>query len=95
MAPSDGDVAFEVTVASSGKVYPIARDQSVLAALAAAGVAVPSACRQGVCGTCVTRVLAGEPEHRDRYLTPEEHARNDQFAPCCSRARSKSLVLDL
>jgi len=29
---------------------------------------------QGVCGTCLTRVLQGEPEHRDLYLTPEEQA---------------------
>jgi vanillate O-demethylase ferredoxin subunit len=29
------------------------------------------------------------------YLTDEEHAANDQFTPCCSRARSMRLVLDL
>jgi vanillate monooxygenase ferredoxin subunit len=40
-------------------------------------------------------VLEGEPDHRDMYLTPEEQAGNEQFLPCCSRAKSACLVLDL
>jgi vanillate monooxygenase ferredoxin subunit len=52
-------------------------------------------CEQGVCGTCLTRVLEGEIDHRDVYLTPEEQAAGDQFTPCCSRAKSARLVLDL
>jgi vanillate O-demethylase ferredoxin subunit len=58
-------------------------------------VDIMTACEQGVCGTCITRVLEGEVEHRDMYLTEEERASNEQFLPCCSRARSKVLVLDL
>jgi vanillate O-demethylase ferredoxin subunit len=34
-------------------------------------------------------------DHRDLYLTDEERAANDQFTPCCSRARTPLLVLDL
>ncbi|HEY9109628.1 MAG TPA: 2Fe-2S iron-sulfur cluster binding domain-containing protein, partial [Roseateles sp.] len=60
-----------------------------------AGVPLLTSCEQGVCGTCLTRVIAGQPEHRDLYLTPEEQAANDQFLPCCSRARGDRLVLDL
>jgi len=48
-----------------------------------------------VCGTCLTRVLDGVPDHRDLYLTDAERAANDQFTPCCSRARTPLLVLDL
>ena len=48
-----------------------------------------------VCGTCITRVLQGTPDHRDLYFTDEEHARNDQFTPCCSRSKSALLVLDI
>jgi len=32
---------------------------------------------------------------RGKYLTPEEQAANDQFLPCCSRAKTAQLVLDL
>lgn len=56
---------------------------------------VPVSCEQGVCGTCLTRVLEGVPDHRDLYLTPDERAANYQFTPCCSRAKSRRLVLDL
>ena len=64
-------------------------------ALTLAGIEVLTACEQGVCGTCLTRVLEGEVDHRDQYLLPEEQAANDQFLPCCSRSKSARLVLDL
>jgi vanillate O-demethylase ferredoxin subunit len=94
-APRTGDEAIEVQLASSGRVITVAPDQTVTQALAEAGVEVLVSCEQGVCGTCLTRVLQGTPDHRDVYLTPEEQAANDQFTPCCSRARSPRLVLDL
>ena len=76
-------------------MIPVRADQSVSQALNAAGVGVVTSCEQGVCGTCVTRVLEGIPDHRDMYFTPQEQAANDQFTPCCSRARTPLLVLDL
>lgn len=87
--------SFEVVLASSGQVIKVDAGQTVIAALSAQGVLVMISCEQGVCGTCVTRVLQGEPDHRDMYFTPEEKASNDQFLPCCSRAKSPRLVLDL
>jgi vanillate O-demethylase ferredoxin subunit len=92
---SASDGSFEVQLASSGRVVVVPKDQTVVQALAAAGVEVMTSCEQGVCGTCITRVLEGEPDHRDMYFTPEEQAANDQFTPCCSRAKSARLVLDL
>jgi vanillate monooxygenase ferredoxin subunit len=92
---ADTDEGFDVRLARSGRVVRIGKDVSVVQALAAAGVDVPTSCEQGVCGTCLTRVLDGVPEHRDLYLTPEEQAANDQFTPCCSRAKTPLLVLDL
>ncbi|MDO9195398.1 PDR/VanB family oxidoreductase [Rhodoferax sp.] len=92
---TDADSSFDVQLASSGRVIRVAADQTVTQALATAGVVVPTSCEQGVCGTCLTGVLNGEPDHRDLYLTAEEQAANRQFIPCCSRARSARLVLDL
>jgi vanillate O-demethylase ferredoxin subunit len=89
------DRAFQVKIASSGACYPVAAGQSVVQALQAHGIDILTSCEQGVCGTCVTRVLEGECDHRDLYFTDDEKARNDQFTPCCSRARSELLVLDL
>jgi vanillate O-demethylase ferredoxin subunit len=96
-APVDtrGDVEFQVKLASSGRLIGVARDRTVVQALADADVHIPVSCEQGVCGTCLTRVIEGEPDHRDLVLTSDEHARNDQFLPCCSRSKSAVLVLDL
>ncbi len=89
------DGRFEVKLASSGRVIPVAADRTVVQALAEAGVSVATSCEQGVCGTCLTRVIEGVPDHRDMYLTPEEQAAGDQFLPCCSRSKTPLLVLDL
>lgn len=92
---SGSDGSFEIQLASSGRVITVEKEKSVVQALADAGIKVATSCEQGVCGTCLTRVLEGIPEHKDLFLTPEEQARNDQFLPCCSRAVSPHLVLDL
>ncbi|MFN3985585.1 MAG: PDR/VanB family oxidoreductase [Rhodocyclaceae bacterium] len=89
------DGSFEVQIASTGAVIRVAADQAVVTALAMHGIEVPVSCEQGVCGTCLTRVLEGTPDHRDVFLTPAEQAKGDQFTPCCSRAKSARLVLDL
>ena len=91
----DGDQAFEVKLKSSGKCYTIPPGATVLKVLSDAGVFVPASCEQGVCGTCLTRVLDGVPDHRDLYLTEAEQAANDLFTPCCSRSKTASLLLDL
>ena len=90
-----GDQAFDVKLASSGRVLTVPAGRTVIQVLAEQGVELPYSCEEGVCGTCLTRVLDGVPDHRDMYLTDEERAANDQFTPCCSRAKTRMLVLDL
>ncbi|SED17767.1 Ferredoxin-NADP reductase [Amycolatopsis tolypomycina] len=84
------DTAFEVVCARSGEVVGVPADESLLDALNHAGKPVPSACREGVCGSCEVTVLAGEPEHRD-----DIGAAAGRMYPCVSRATSPRLVLDL
>ncbi|WP_408406588.1 PDR/VanB family oxidoreductase [Paraburkholderia sediminicola] len=86
---------FCVELARSGRSIRVSANETVVSALANAGVEIPVSCEQGVCGTCITKVLCGMPLHRDTVLTDAEHARNDQFTPCCSRSKSSVLVLDL
>lgn len=92
MNPSD---PFEMEIKSTGKILLVPADKSALEVLSEHGVDVPSSCEQGVCGTCLTRVLAGEPDHRDMFLSDGEKRQNSHFTPCCSRARSRRLILDL
>ena len=78
-----------------GQRLQVQTDQTALQVLEAAGIAVPMSCGQGICGTCLTRVVGGVPDHRDMYLTGEEQDANDQFTPCCSRSKTEVLQLDL
>lgn len=87
--------AFQVKVASTGRVVTVTSTQTVVEALAEAGIPIDTSCEQGVCGTCLTRVIEGVPDHKDFYLTPQEQAGNDQFMPCCSRSKTPLLILDL
>ncbi|NYT69378.1 PDR/VanB family oxidoreductase [Pusillimonas noertemannii] len=92
---TSGDTSFEVKIASTGQVFAIPADKPITQVLDEAGVFIPVSCEEGVCGTCLTRVLEGTPDHRDLYLTDAEHEANDQFTPCCSRSKSPLLVLDI
>ena len=87
--------AFEVTLARSGKTVSVPPGLSILACIREAGLDVASSCEEGICGTCETRVLEGEVDHRDSILTAEERAANDTMMICCSRALCDRLVLDL
>jgi vanillate O-demethylase ferredoxin subunit len=90
-----GDACFELVLRRSGQRIAVSAAQSAADALTAHGVDVPISCGQGVCGTCLTTVLGGEIDHRDMFLTDAEQAAHDRFLPCCSRAKSDILVLDL
>lgn len=96
-APQDesGDTEFQIRLSRSGRIFTVGATQCVTDVLATNGIEIPMSCEQGVCGTCVTRVLEGVPDHRDMFLTARERATNSCFTPCCSRALSSTLVLDL
>lgn len=89
------DQDFEVEIASTGDVFTIPVGVSCASVLDEAGVFIPLSCEKGVCGTCLTRVISGDIDHRDLFQTPKEIAANTHFTPCCSRAKSGRIVLDL
>ena len=93
--PAAGDTHFDLVLAKAGLTVTVASDETALSALRRAGITLTTMCEQGVCGTCLTKVLDGLPDHRDLCLSPEERSANDCFAPCCSRGLSASLVVDL
>jgi ferredoxin-NADP reductase len=87
--------SFEVELAGAGLTLTVPPDRSILSVVEEAGVAVLSSCQEGTCGTCETTVLAGEVDHRDSLLTPDEQTANDTMFICVSRAACPKLVLDL
>lgn len=88
-----GDQGFMLRL-RDGREIPVAADRSALSCLQDAGIAVDCSCEVGVCGTCRSRVLSGEVDHRDSYLSDDERAAG-WFTPCVSRARSAVLVIEL
>lgn len=89
------DRSFNIEIFKTGQRIAVAADQTAAQALEAAGICIPLSCEQGICGTCLTSVVEGEVDHRDLYLTEEEQAEHQQFTPCCSRAKSHLLVIDI
>ncbi len=87
--------AFEAVLADSDLTVQIGNGQTLLEALTAAGVDVPSDCCEGLCGTCEVTVVEGDIDHRDLVLSRAERDANDRMMACCSRARGKRLVLSL
>ncbi len=93
-AAAAGDVEFEVALSRSGIKFGVPPGRTILELMLEQGVFPSYDCRRGECGACLTRVLAGEPAHRDVYQTDEEKAANQFMTVCVSRAKTPSLVLD-
>ena len=95
-APAQDGAAFTVVLAKSGKTVEVGAGESILKAIERDGtVPVDCLCREGVCGTCETRILEGEAEHLDQYLSDREKTSGQTMMICVSRARTGTLVLDL
>ena len=89
------DAPVQVVCETAGRVLLVPPGTSILQAVRDAGLEVTSPCADGLCGTCETRILDGEPDHRDALLTTVERASGDTMLICVSRARTARLVLDL
>ena len=94
-ATATAERAFALRLARSGKTLEVPADRSILEVLREAGIDAPSACEEGICGACETRVLSGAPDHRDSILSDELRAANDIMMICCSRSAGETLELDL
>ncbi|MBV7483835.1 PDR/VanB family oxidoreductase [Bordetella sp. BOR01] len=87
--------SFQVKLARSGGAYEVPAGKSILQVLGENGVQADYSCREGMCGMCIARVLEGEPDHRDEFLSDDAHQSGDAIAICVSRSHSPVLILDL
>jgi ferredoxin len=93
--PCEETKPFQVVLAKSNMTLDIPADKSIADVLDKHGVFVPTSCREGVCGSCETRVISGAIDHRDSLLSDEERARQDTMMVCISRAAGDLLTLDM
>lgn len=95
-APVPGPAAgpsYTVELRRSGRTLECDEGTTVLAAVAQAGITLPSSCQEGVCGTCKTTLLAGRVEMSHAGgIRPREIAQ-DRILLCCSTPLD-DLVLD-
>lgn len=92
-ADESANEAFQIKLSGTGEVFDVPADQSIVDVLRDNGYPVDTSCEDGYCGTCLTRVVEGAPEHRDVVLDDED--RKQFMLICCSRSKSPMLVLDL
>jgi ferredoxin-NADP reductase len=92
---AENDTAFEVEFAESGVTAVVDPGRSIVEVAEDHGIAVISSCEEGICGTCETKVLGGQPDHRDSVLTDHEKAAGDTMMICVSRCHSARLRLNL
>ena len=86
------DKPFKVRLARNGEMLDVPTTKTILEVLRDHGLEVPSSCETGTCGTCRTKMLAGDADHRDLVLA--EHERNDTIMICVSRARTDEITID-
>lgn len=86
------DTPFTAVLAQSGARVEVPPGCSILDAMRARGFDAPSSCESGTCGTCKTRLLAGEADHRDLVLAEDE--KEGWIMICVSRARSGEITLE-
>ncbi|MFJ4154052.1 PDR/VanB family oxidoreductase [Pseudomonas sp. NPDC089752] len=96
VAPSEDALgSYSVELSKSGKTVSVEPGLNLLDVLLEAGCDIEYSCREGVCGSCETRVLEGDVDHRDGVLSKAERAANKSMMVCVSGCKSRRLVLDL
>lgn len=91
----DSNAMFEVVLAKSQRSCQVGPGETIIDSIDKLGVHVPRSCGEGTCGTCLTPVLEGIPDHRDSFLMGKKRAANNAICVCVSRSMSSRLVLDL
>lgn len=96
LPPSDdAQVSYSVELKKSGKTLAVEPGLNLLDVLLEAGCSIDYSCREGVCGSCETKVLEGEIDHRDGVLSKAERAANESMMVCVSGCKGRHLVLDI
>ena len=92
--PLEGD-SFFVRLQQQDRELLVPPDKTIVEVLRDEGIEITTSCEQGICGTCVTRCIEGEPDHRDHFLSDQARAAGDVMTICVSRARGGTLTLAL
>jgi phthalate 4,5-dioxygenase reductase subunit len=87
------DQNFRVKISDDGNIIDVGANQTIIEALRQRGYEIPSSCESGTCGTCRTKLVNGEADHRDLVLTEAEQGK--QIMICVSRALDEDIEIEL
>ena len=83
-------MSFTITLQPSGRSFTAEADEALLAAAIRQGIGLPYGCRDGACGSCKSRLLAGQVQqgaHQSKALSAEEQAQGFVLT-CCAKPQS-------
>jgi ferredoxin len=89
----ESDALFSAVIAPDGWRFDAPAGTTLLLAAAAAGIELPSSCRNGTCRTCLCRLSSGAVTYRIDWpgLSAEEKA-GDFILPCVAYAVSDVVI---
>ena len=83
-------MTYQVTIQPSGHQFTVKPNETLLGAALNAGFSLPYGCRNGACGACKGKVLAGSVDygtHQESALTHEDKLKGLALF-CCAKATS-------
>ncbi|HJG80449.1 MAG TPA: iron-sulfur cluster-binding domain-containing protein [Brevibacterium senegalense] len=84
---------FSIEFRGAGRTVSCPAGTTILAAAREAGVAHPSSCAEGVCGTCRATMVSGEVDMDHQGGIRPREVREGKILPCCSVPRT-DIVLE-
>lgn len=94
VAPKADNAKTGLTVTYRGRDFEISPDDTLVNALAAQGVRVPTGCGEGQCGTCRLKLVSGEVYMAQQGGLSETEVADDYILACCSRPKGPVTLAD-
>jgi len=87
------DTTYTITLAPTDWRYPAGSGDTLLHAAEAAGIALPSSCRNGTCRTCLCRLDTGSVRYLVEWPGLSADEKRDGYVLPCVAAPLSDLVL--
>jgi ferredoxin len=89
---TEAQAQYTIEFTVSGRSVTCDATQFVLTAALAAGMKLPFSCRQGICGTCKSRLISGQYDMKHNGGIRPREIEQGFFLPCCSKPLSDLVV---
>jgi ferredoxin len=92
---ASGQPSHTIRFVKSGKAVDILAGETILDAAERCGLSIPSACRQGRCGTCRVVKVAGEVRMAEQEALTSEETTLGEILACIAQPTSGTIEVDL